>query len=579
MASAYPKAGKWYVRYKDERGRWRDRVTSAHTKTEARRLADDLERKCERARLQLDTPGPADETVASLMTWWLEGYSTQTRSHERNTLAVRKHLLESEIAGLPLEQLSTARVEAFLQARAATLAPQSLNHLRNFLGRAFRRAIEVGRWRGENPIARVRKRRIAKRAPDYLRAEEIPPVVAQITPTWRAFFATAIYAGLRAGEIRALRKTDVDIAGRLLTVRSSGTSDTTKGGHGDMLPIAEELAPFLEQAMAASVSEFVFPGLDGEQMDEGKKLTGILRSAMARAGIVAGYVHVCRKRGCTYAEKAQEAQQRRCPVHKVLLWPKAQVRKIRFHDLRHTMVTHLAMRSSNPFALNRLARHKDPRTTTEIYAHAAPGFLKQEVDRLRFGVEPPAVEPARAVANGVTTENRADAVSRATSFAAPVLQDSREGRGHRGGHSPQPHAAERFSVARPAGFEPATPGLEGGLGLPPQSPLASAGSQVVGFSRDAERAQVHGVRREPPNATPFAARFAASSVAPALRPVDGGAGRFLTVRQVADRLAVSTATVYALCARGELEHVRVSNALRISPAALARYLERAGVRR
>jgi len=35
------------------------------------------------------------------------------------------------------------------------------------------------------------------------------------------------------------------------------------------------------------------------------------------------------------------------------------------------------------------------------------------------------------------------------------------------------------------------------------------------------------------------------------------------VRQVADRLGVSAATVYALCGRGELAHLRVSNAIRV----------------
>jgi excisionase family DNA binding protein len=60
----------------------------------------------------------------------------------------------------------------------------------------------------------------------------------------------------------------------------------------------------------------------------------------------------------------------------------------------------------------------------------------------------------------------------------------------------------------------------------------------------------------------------------ALHPVESGAGRLLSVRQVADRLGVSTATVYGLCARGELADLRVSNARRIRPEDLERYLER-----
>ena len=41
------------------------------------------------------------------------------------------------------------------------------------------------------------------------------------------------------------------------------------------------------------------------------------------------------------------------------------------------------------------------------------------------------------------------------------------------------------------------------------------------------------------------------------------AGPLLTVREAARVLQVSTATVYKLCTRGELGHVRVLNSIRI----------------
>jgi len=46
----------------------------------------------------------------------------------------------------------------------------------------------------------------------------------------------------------------------------------------------------------------------------------------------------------------------------------------------------------------------------------------------------------------------------------------------------------------------------------------------------------------------------------------------LSVRDVAERLAVSTKTVYALCASGTLRHFRVLNAIRVAPADLEAYL-------
>ncbi|TMB12985.1 MAG: helix-turn-helix domain-containing protein [Deltaproteobacteria bacterium] len=40
----------------------------------------------------------------------------------------------------------------------------------------------------------------------------------------------------------------------------------------------------------------------------------------------------------------------------------------------------------------------------------------------------------------------------------------------------------------------------------------------------------------------------------------------LSVRDVAAYLAVSTKTIYALCAQGKLRHIRVLNAIRIAPS-------------
>jgi excisionase family DNA binding protein len=43
----------------------------------------------------------------------------------------------------------------------------------------------------------------------------------------------------------------------------------------------------------------------------------------------------------------------------------------------------------------------------------------------------------------------------------------------------------------------------------------------------------------------------------------------MTVAEVAKHLGVSRSTVYQLCERGELQHVRVSNAIRVPRVALA----------
>jgi integrase len=71
------------------------------------------------------------------------------------------------------------------------------------------------------------------------------------------------------------------------------------------------------------------------------------------------------------------------------VWPKARVRRIRFHDLRHTTASLLMMAGVNPAAVQRILRHSDPRITTETYGHLQPDYLRSEIDRLRFSAPRP----------------------------------------------------------------------------------------------------------------------------------------------------------------------------------------------
>ena len=55
-------------------------------------------------------------------------------------------------------------------------------------------------------------------------------------------------------------------------------------------------------------------------------------------------------------------------------------------------------------------------------------------------------------------------------------------------------------------------------------------------------------------------------------PLAGVSHDLMTAGEVARRLGVSVATVYALVERGELSHVRVSNAIRVEAAVLEAYV-------
>jgi integrase len=450
MASVYKKAGKWYLHYRDHAGHRRDRVSTATTKTEARRLAGELERRCERQRLGLEAL-PAEDgggTLREMLEWWLATYSAVSPSHKRNVATVNKHLTKSKLGELRLVDVTPAYIEMFLQTKSKTLGPQTVNHLRTFILTAFNRARRAGRYVGANPAADVKRHKVPRRKPDYLRADEVPLVLNALDAKWRPLFATAIYTGLRRGELLGLRKSDVDLAAGLLTVQRSHLRNVTKGGHIDVIPIAAELFPFLRAAIAASPSLLVFPKDDGTMMRPDVDLEGRLRRTLRRAGIITGYAHVCRHKDCGYKVRASDAILRRCPTHNHKLWPKAEVRPIRFHDLRHTTASLLMMAGANPAAVQRILRHRDPRVTTEVYGHLAPGYLKAEVDRLSFGMPVDAIPEPLAVANG-------------DRLAASWLQSNSDRSSDTPFDDDETPEIPVELVARDRGFEPLTYGFGG----------------------------------------------------------------------------------------------------------------------
>ncbi len=250
-----------------------------------------------------------------------------------------------------------------------------MNQLRGFLSRAFNAAIDRERWNGKNPVAGTERQHGPKRLPDFLRFEEVAPVIAQVPPQHFHRFVATLYTGLRKGELRALQKTDIDWSLKAICVRRSGSRDTTKGGHEKLIPIHPDLEPVLRAAVEVSPSELVFPAPDGGMVRDDFKFAVILRRAMARAGIVEGYLHVCRKKGCRHEERAADLEQRKCPEHGMTLWPKPIVRKITFHHLRHTTGSLFLMSGVPLEVVQKMLRHADPKMTSEVYgapAHELP---------------------------------------------------------------------------------------------------------------------------------------------------------------------------------------------------------------
>ena len=87
--------------------------------------------------------------------------------------------------------------------------------------------------------------------------------------------------------LRDLEAEDMeDLTAGTVVVARSHASNTTRGGHADLLPIAEGLVPYLREALATSSLELLFPAEDGSQRAPDSALHKVLRRALGRAGLL-----------------------------------------------------------------------------------------------------------------------------------------------------------------------------------------------------------------------------------------------------------------------------------------------------
>ena len=389
MASVYRKRGRWWLRIRGADGRWHDSPAKGTTKPAARLEALERERV---ARQQRDGLLPSDDnlrrTFGELMNLWQERYGSRLRSQTMQ-LSVEKHLRPT-LGKLRLGGAAAA-LPAVLNSKIGELSPSTLNHLRAYCHRLYAVASmrSVGWWMGPNPVNRLELPRFKepKRKRPTVSAEDVPRVLAALSPEWRPLFATAFFLGLRRGELLALQKEDIDPRDWTITVRRSHDADVTKGGDDGTVPIPEPLRPYIDAAIKLSPSKWVFPAADGKQRAPDTNLKAVLRRALGRAGIVDAYEHRCRKPGCGHVELASDDGNRRCPKDNRALWIRPLPKKgIVFHSLRHTTATLLARAKVHPSIAQKILRHADIATTLAIYTHL-DGIedMRAAIAKLDFG--------------------------------------------------------------------------------------------------------------------------------------------------------------------------------------------------
>ena len=177
-------------------------------------------------------------------------------THSGYETIYRVHIQPQKIANLKLWDFSTVEVQQLLHAIAASrdLTKMTLKHIKATLSGIFRHAIQIGFYKGANPVheAQLPWRARPSSETEAYTLDDIRRTLPRLELPVRAAFAVASFAGLRKSEIQGLEWPDIE-EDRLSVRRSvvAGIANAPKSkASRSWVPIVPPLAAILERAPA-----------------------------------------------------------------------------------------------------------------------------------------------------------------------------------------------------------------------------------------------------------------------------------------------------------------------------------------
>jgi integrase len=344
---------RWMAKWRDAGGQhqrvlgkaWRGRGRPAPgslTKQGAQRELDAILAEARRGQLVAPIHPVAGATFADAAAEWLR-YIEHDRKRRPSTvrdyrIVVDKALVPA-LGAAPLEALTGGHIDSFRAHLVAEgrLSARTINKYLALIHGILKRAQRVYGV-SVNAAAGV-ERQPTRHSGDFdvLSATEVEALVrAAASSEDAALFATAAYAGLRLGELRALRWRDIEFAKRLIHVRRSYVAryeGIPKSGRVRSVPMIDQVVRVLDGLSRhdrfTQDEDLVFCNELGEHLDD-SALRRRFYAARERAGLS----------------------------------------QIRFHDLRHTFGT-LAVQVFPLSDVKAYMGHADI-ATTMIYVHHVP---------------------------------------------------------------------------------------------------------------------------------------------------------------------------------------------------------------
>lgn len=281
--------------------------------------------------------------------------------------------------------LTASMVEDLLVVLRRTLSPSTCNKVLATGRRVVALAMADRRWTQPNPFALVRRRKEVPPAYQLLTLAELSRVQEHLTPSRRRMFRVALHLGLRSGELLALQKSDVDFEAGVVHIHRSHGRNVTKTGRDRDVPLHPAVAGDLMEAAQASTTELLFPAEDGGRQRDDTKLTRVLRTAMASAGVgLLGVVYKCRRCGEVRDTEDKQVQRVDCPRCEATMWPVPRVRGTRWYDLRHLCATFHHEAKADPLCVALALGHSVRDTTGRIYTHPTPERMRAELSRWKL---------------------------------------------------------------------------------------------------------------------------------------------------------------------------------------------------
>jgi integrase len=327
---------QWWIRWActlghDHRKPSGEVKTAATEEHEAKRAevreARKVGRECCPRLVQRQRPALFEDIVADYM----ECSQRTKRSHDDDRPKAERFL--SMFRNRLAADISSKEIEDFKAVFADGRTVATVNHYLKFLKAVFNRAVRQGRLT-YNPVAAVKLYRENNARNRCLTPEEESRLMKALSARLRPLVTVALHTGMRRGELRALRWEDVDFSTATLRIRLDKAGD----GRWVTLNTAAVEALLAVKREQKVLSPYVFCSPEGK------------------------FLHNW-ERAWRPALRATE------------------VPDFRFHDLRHTFASQLAMAGVDLYTVQRAGGWKT-QTMVQRYAHLSPDHMRAAVERL-----------------------------------------------------------------------------------------------------------------------------------------------------------------------------------------------------